>query len=181
MRKDRSASNRGRDGEERSLAEESSDELFEDGRLLQVDLPPDALAAYVQVRLRGARRYVQAQRNVWRVLATTTHLATLALSAAATIVLGFAQLTGLGALGFIFSALVTTISAIEPFYNWRSRWVISEEALAEWYRIEEDLTIYVASNPAESLNTGQIMAFDQRFVGVWENFNRKWLQSRKGT
>lgn len=169
-----------RDHHERALAEESTEELFEEGRKLHTDLAPDALASYVQVRLRAARRYVQRQRNVWRALATTTHLTTLTLSAAATVVLGFARLTGLGSLGFIFSALVTTIAAIEPFYNWRSRWVISEEALAEWYRIEEDLTIYVASNPTKSLDTILIMAFDKRFVGVWETFNRKWLRSRRG-
>ena len=31
-------------------------------------------------------------------------------------------------LGFSLVALVTVINAVEPFFNWRSRWVLMEEA-----------------------------------------------------
>jgi len=162
------------------LIVETTSELFEEGRTLKSDLDSVALAAYVQVRLRAARQYVQKSRSLWRVLATTNHLVTLALSAGATVLLGFAQLSGLASWGFVLSALVTTFAAIEPYYNWRSRWVGAEEALADWYRIEEDLTIYVASTDPQKVGRQEIMEFDKRFVLVWEKFNNHWLDGRKG-
>lgn len=105
----------------------------------------------------------------------------LALSAAGTVILGLAELSGPAQLGFIFSALVTTLGAIEPFFNWRSRWVSAEEALAKWHRIEEDLTIYIAQTPFRRLDTDKILGFHDEYCRTWEQFSDQWLDQRRST
>jgi hypothetical protein len=158
---------------------ESAEELFAEGRVIDSGMTPVELAQYVQKRLEGAREYTRQQRRTWRGLATATHLSTLAISATATIVLGFAVLDVWGSIGFALSAIVTTATAIEPFYNWRSRWVLAEEALAEWYRIEERLTMFVAATPESELTKAHILEFDAQFDKTWSTFNKQWLRSRR--
>lgn len=48
-------------------------------------------------------------------------VAALTLSAAATIILGVQDLDFWAGLGFSLVALATAVSAVEPFFNWRSR------------------------------------------------------------
>jgi hypothetical protein len=159
--------------------DETAEELFAEGRAIRSGMTPVELSEYIQKRLEGAREYTRQQRRTWRGLATATHLGTLLLSAAATIILGFAILDVWGSIGFALSALVTTATAIEPFYNWRSRWVLAEEALAEWYRIEEKLTIFVASTPADELTREKVLEFDTQFDKTWATFNKQWLRNRR--
>lgn len=114
-------------------------------------------------------------------MASGIHLLALALSATATVILGLAELTGPAQWGFIFSALVTTLGAIEPFFNWRSRWVLAEEALAKWHRIDDDLSMYVAVTDKSDLDPKRIMAFHEDYCRVWEQFSNQWLDQRKQT
>lgn len=137
------------------------------------------LAARVRTNLYSAKTYARWRRQSWRIMASGTHLLGLALSATATVILGLAELTGPAQWGFIFSALVTTLSAIEPFFNWRSRWVLAEEALAEWHRIDNELTMYVADTEERNLDRTKIMAFHDEYSQVWEHFSNQWLEQRR--
>ncbi|MHC6219481.1 SLATT domain-containing protein [Arthrobacter sp. MMS24-S77] len=137
------------------------------------------LADRVRTNLYSAKTYARWRRKSWRIMASGTHILGLALSATATVILGLAELTGPAQWGFIFSALVTTLGAIEPFFNWRSRWVLAEEALANWHRIDEDLTMYVAETDENDLDRGRIMGFHDEYCRVWEQFNNQWLEQRR--
>ncbi|WP_459335508.1 SLATT domain-containing protein [Arthrobacter sp. TMS2-4] len=137
------------------------------------------MAKYIRASLYSAKDYARWRRKSWRTLASGTHLFGLALSATATVILGLSDLDGPAQWGFIFSALVTTIGAIEPFFNWRSRWVLAEEALARWHRIEEDLSLYVANREIEKLDQSEVMSFYHKYTQVWEQFSDQWLEQRR--
>jgi hypothetical protein len=146
---------------------------------LAAGLSPFDLATRIRTNLYSAKSYARWRRKSWRIMASGTHMLGLALSAAATVILGVAELTGPAQWGFIFSALVTTLGAIEPFFNWRSRWVLAEEALANWHRIDDDLTMYVADTNENDLDRARIMGFHDEYCLVWEQFNNQWLDQRR--
>lgn len=137
------------------------------------------LATKIRAALYQAKGYARWRRRSWRRMASVTHIIVLGLSAAATVILGLADLNGLAQWGFVFSALVTTVSAVEPFFNWRSRWVLAEEALAKWHRLEEDLATYVAATPSQDLQQDRLLAYYSGYCDVWEDFSNRWIEQRR--
>jgi hypothetical protein len=75
-----------------------------------------------------ANSYADSRKNKFRFLATVVKLLSLALSAVATVILGLQDLDFWAGLAFSLVALTTVINAVEPFFNWRARWVLMEEA-----------------------------------------------------
>ena len=75
-----------------------------------------------------ANGYADNRKNKFRRLATMVKLMSLALSAVATVILGLQDLDFWTGLAFSLVALTTVVNAVEPFFNWRSRWVLMEEA-----------------------------------------------------
>lgn len=142
-------------------------------------LAPFELAERIRSYLYDAKTYARWRRQSWRTFASGAHLLTLASSATATVILGLAELEGIARWGFIFSALVTVVGSLELFFNWRSRWILAEEALSEWHRIEENLRLYVAATPAASLNEAKIVSFYDEYREVWNQFSNQWLEQRR--
>jgi hypothetical protein len=138
------------------------------------------LAAFVRQRLYDDRDYARGRRTEWRLGAVTLRLLTVGLGAAATVTLGLANLDTKAAVGFALTAIATVLGGLEAFFNWRSRWVAAEEALASWHHIEENLALYVSALPNEDLEKDEILAFDRERRAVWSNFSRTWIQERKG-
>lgn len=136
------------------------------------------LAESIRTNIRDAKTYARWRRKQWSVRATVTQVLMFALSAGSTVTLGLAERDLFSSIGFVFSALVTAGSAIEPYFNWRSRWVLAEEALASWHEIEDALCTYVASNEVEALDRETILEFDRRRASTWERFSEKWLSRR---
>ena len=138
---------------------------------LVAGLKPFDLAGLVRQRLQNDRDFAQGRRWVWRNLSTGSMVLSLLLSAGTTIVLGLANLGPLGTLGFICSALVTVMIAIEPLFDWRARQASADEALSAWHHLEENLAIYVASTPARELDPEVILEFDSDRREVWARFS----------
>jgi hypothetical protein len=138
-----------------------------------------AFAQRIRERLTFALQWGRDSRQSWRRNATITRILTLGLSAFATIALGLADLQGWARAGFIASALVTTASIIEPFFNWRSRWVMADEAIARWYTIEDQLLTYIAVTPPDELDVAHIQELDQLRQEVWDRFSSQWLSERR--
>jgi hypothetical protein len=113
-------------------------------------------------------------------MASLTRLLSLGLSAAATVLLGLADLQGTAEWGFVCAALVTTVGAIEPFFNWRSRWIMAEEAMADWYRLDRELGAYIAGTHEQELDREKLLEFDRQSTLVWSRFSAQWLEQRRG-
>ncbi|HWC36291.1 MAG TPA: hypothetical protein VG650_15905 [Mycobacteriales bacterium] len=138
---------------------------------LVAGLKPFELAGMVRQRLIEDKDYARNRRWVWRNLASASMVLTLLLSAATTIVLGLSSLGPLGTMGFVCSALVTVMIAIEPLFDWRARRASADDALKAWDHLEENLAIYVASTPAKDLDQEVILGFDKDRRAIWSKFS----------
>lgn len=139
------------------------------------------LADFLRQRLYDDRDYARNRRMEWRLGAVALRLLTVGLGAAATVTLGLADLDTQAAVGFALTAIATVLGGLEAFFNWRSRWVAAEEALASWHHIEEALALYVSARPVEALVREELLAFDDQRRDVWSGFSRTWVQQRKGS
>jgi hypothetical protein len=103
-------------------------------------------------------------------------------SATATILLGL-QIQSLDSLfksvAFVLTALVTTLSALEPFFNFRSLWVQHEAALWKFYRLRDKLEFYLAGITPEEASTEKINGFYNEFQSIWNELSTSWLNYRK--
>ncbi|TQJ31470.1 hypothetical protein FBY39_1946 [Microbacterium sp. SLBN-146] len=148
-------------------------------RDLRTDLSPLELANVIRQQFYKDRNYLRLRRRRWIIGAIAIRLLALGLSGAATILLGLSNLSGAAAWGFALSALVTSITALEPFFNFRSRWVSADEALARWHSAEEALTLYVATRAEDELSTPEVVAFDGMRQDEWSRFTQDWLADRR--
>lgn len=146
---------------------------------LPTGMTPLELANFVRRQYYKDRNYLRLKRRRWSIGAIFIRLVALGLSGAATIILGLSQLSGTAALGFALSAVVTLVTALEPFFNFRSRWVSADEALARWHRAEEELTLYTATRLDSALTIDAIAQFDQMRRDEWSRFSQDWLSDRR--
>ncbi|REC98254.1 hypothetical protein DEU35_1349 [Microbacterium sp. AG157] len=146
---------------------------------LRTELTPLELANSVRRSFYKDRNYLRRRRSRWAAGAITIRMLALAFSWVATVLLGLSNLSGLAAWGFAFSALVTLITALEPFLNFRSRWVSADEALARWHRAEEELTSYVATTSEDKIAASEVLRFDEMRRDEWMRFSQDWLANRR--
>ncbi|MGW2377585.1 MULTISPECIES: SLATT domain-containing protein [Kitasatospora] len=141
-----------------------------------VGLTPTQTAALLLDKIRRGHDYARGKKEQFRRRASVIKMLTLALSAASTILLGLHRWTDLA---FASVALVTALAAAEPFFNWRSRWVLMEEAQYRFRRLADDLEYLVASTPADDLARPGLDAVFDRYQAVWEDLSRSWLEQRR--
>ncbi|MCD1570746.1 hypothetical protein [Agromyces mediolanus] len=147
---------------------------------LTSEMSASDLAEAVRTHIREAKEYARWRRSRWSQLATASQVVVFALSATATIATGFANLSWPANLGFVAAALVTTASALEPYFNWRARWVLADESLARWHALEDSLYFYVASTPASELSTSRILDLQEQNRQIWADFSSDWVSARRG-
>ncbi len=90
-------------------------------------LTTDELAHDLLTRIETANRYARTRKSRFRRSSTLLRLTALTLSATSTIILGLQNLGFWAGLGFSLVAVTTVVNAVEPFFAWRSRWVLMEE------------------------------------------------------
>jgi hypothetical protein len=125
--------------------------------------------------------YSKRKRRDFRSAASLVKIATLVLSAASTIILGVQNLDFWTGVGFALVATVTVVSAVEPFFNWRSRWVLMEEQLLRLYRLEEDLTMLVARTPAGAMTDEMVDEYHDAYREIRNSTSQRWLEFRRST
>lgn len=144
---------------------------------------PAGLTHEVAVRLRDwtvrANDYSRSRKNKFRLFSSATKILSLLMSGAATIILGLQDLTFWAGLGFSLVALTTVVNAVEPFFNWRSRWVLAEEAQQGFYRLQEDLEYRIATRQPDELQVEDLDEFYRRYKKIWNEFSEKWLEDRR--
>ncbi|MBO9051421.1 hypothetical protein [Curtobacterium flaccumfaciens] len=148
---------------------------------LATGVAPIDLANQVREQFYKDRNYLRLKRRRWAIGAVAIRLIALGLSSTATILLGLSELSGPAAWGFALSAIVTTVTALEPFFNFRSRWISADEALAGWHRAEEELTTYAATTPAANMELAKVVEYDQMRRDEWSRFSQEWLSDRRSS
>lgn len=101
------------------------------------------------------------------------------LSAASTVILGLQNLDPWAGLALACVALVTLLGAVEPFFNWRSRSVLMEEAQYRFRRLADDLEYLLATTPADELTFDRLDEVFGRYQTIWDDLGRTWLEHRR--
>ena len=103
----------------------------------------------------------------------------LLLTAAATVVLGIEAIPSRAAIALPMVALVTVFSALDSFYNWRSRWVLMEEAQYRMNRLRDEIDYYIITTPAAELKEERLKEFFLDQQATWNDVSRRWVEFHK--
>jgi hypothetical protein len=142
-------------------------------------LDPLELAQDVLARIEKANVYVRGRKARFRRRAVSIRLLALALSATSTIILGLQNLDGWTGTAFALVAIVTVVGALEPFFAWRSLWVLMEDVQSRFYRLRDEIGFYVASTPAGELDVAVIRARFDDYQEIWDLVGQRWLAYRR--
>lgn len=137
---------------------------------------------FLRSRINESLANARSNRRINRRNASIVKIVTIMLSAIATVLLGF-DIPSLNPLfkniAFVFSALVTTFSALEPFFNYRALWVEHELALWKFYRLRDKIDYYLAGIKPEEANMDKLNSFYNEFQSIWNDLSTSWLSYRK--
>ncbi|UNZ18645.1 SLATT domain-containing protein [Streptomyces sp. 891-h] len=140
---------------------------------------PGEAAAFLLDKIRQGNGYARSRKERFSRSASVVKVAMLALSAASTVILGLQNLNAWAGTAMACVALVTLLGAIEPFFNWRSRWVLMEEAQYRFQRLADDLEYRIASTAADELTFDQLNEIFGRYQAIWDDLSRTWLEHRR--
>ncbi|MFE5482287.1 DUF4231 domain-containing protein [Streptomyces sp. NPDC056527] len=140
---------------------------------------PREAAAFLLERIHQGNGYAHSRKRRFGRSASLTKVATLVLSAASTVILGLQNLNAWAGLALACMALVTLLGAVEPFFNWRSRWVLMEEAQYRFRRLADELEYLLATTAADDLTFDQLGEFFGRYQAIWDDLSRTWLEHRR--
>jgi hypothetical protein len=105
----------------------------------------------------------------------------LMLAVGSTIILGLQHLNFWTGLAFSLVAVGTLVNAVEPFFNWRSRWILMEEAQYRLQRIRDELDYHLLKTPSADVALDDLDPFFERLQGVWTDTSERWLAYRRGS
>ena len=136
------------------------------------------LKAKVELSLEKVRQ--KRSRNKKR--SSAVRFLALTLSAGATILLGL-NISGFEAsfksVAFTFTALVTLISAVEPFFSFRALWLEHEEAIARLHRLQDGLSFYLSGKGPGDLSMEVLNDFKDQYQNIWEDLSNAWIRERR--
>ena len=141
-------------------------------------LKPLELAHHVRAQIERGHAYAHSRKHRFRWKSVAVRLTTLVLSAASTIILGLQNLDPWTGTAFSLVAVVTVVSALEPFFAWRSLWVLMEDASYRFHRLEDDLSYYIASTPAAEIDPERVREMFQRYQEIWDSLSSQWQKFR---
>jgi Protein of unknown function (DUF4231) len=153
---------------------------------IQSDVPstgltPLELAQDLLSRIDRGNNYARSRKNRFRSRSVAVRLISLLLAVASTIILGLQELNVWTGTAFALIAIVTTVSSLESFFSWRSRWVLMEETQSRFYSLRDDLTYYIASNKPDQLEETRIRQYFDRYQRIWDQLTDRWMEYRRAS
>jgi hypothetical protein len=149
-----------------------------DDEVRAVAMTPEEVARTLLADVKRGNAYAHKKKGLFRRSASWVMILSLSLSAASTIILGLQNLEFWGGLAFAMVALSTVINAIEPFFNWRSRWILMEEMQYRFYRLEDDLAYYLSKTPADQVRQEEVDKYFAIYQDLWHDVSKRWLEQR---
>ena len=142
-------------------------------------LDPVDLAKDVLSRIERGNEYARSRKRLFRRSSTAVKALALAMSGASTVILGFQNLNFWTGAGFVLVALLTVVNTLEPFFAWRSRWVLMEETQYRFYRLRDELSYYLAATPTDQVDPARIGEMFAEYQRVWDALGSRWLEVRR--
>lgn len=100
-------------------------------------LTPLELAQDLLSRIDQGNKYARSKKRQFRFSSSTVRWISLLLAVASTIILGLQNLNVWTGTAFALIAIVTTVNTLEPFFAWRSRWVLMEDTQSRFYSLRD--------------------------------------------
>jgi hypothetical protein len=144
-------------------------------------LTPLELIQDVLGRIDRANAYARSRKKRFRWWSGAVRVVSLILSATSTIILGLQDLDFWTGLAFSLVAVVTVVNTLEPFFAWRSRWVLMEETQYRFHRLRDELTFYLAATPPDQLDTAVVREMFDQYQQIWNELSSRWLEYRRST
>lgn len=141
-------------------------------------LSPHDVALQLEAQINDAISYAQSRKRRFSRSASAIRLLSLALSVGATLTLGLQQLNFWTGLAFSLVTITTLVNAIEPFFNWRSRWVLMEDMKGQLYRVRDELAYLLLKTPAQDVSFVDLDSFFKRIQDIWADTSQQWLRYR---
>lgn len=151
---------------------------MEEKEPLLVSSAPEEAAREIRTMVANGVTWADSRKRRFRRSASAVRLLSLVLTALSTIVLGVQDLNVWADLAFSMVAVTTAINALEPFFNWRSRWVLMEEAQYRLNRILDEIDYFLMKAERGNIDIAQLDSYFKRHEMVWEEISSRWLQQR---
>jgi hypothetical protein len=115
----------------------------------------------------------------FRARASRTRIATLALTAGSTVVLGVPAIPDRTSIALPMVALVALIGGLEPYFNWRSRWLLMEETQYRLNRVRDEMDYYLVITPEADISRDKLDEFFKDQQEIWSDVSRRGIEFRK--
>jgi Protein of unknown function (DUF4231) len=142
-------------------------------------LTPLELAQDLVARIEQGNAYARSRKNRFRSSSTVVRMISLILTVTSTIILGLQKLNVWTGIAFSLVAVVTSVNALEPFFAWRSRWVLMEEAQYKFYRLRDEVTYYIAASQPDQLDVSKIQKMFDEYQQIWDQLSNRWMEYRR--
>jgi hypothetical protein len=145
----------------------------------QETLPLKLIEKEIQERIDSFKQKVEFNRKWanWAILLTAS------LSAITTVLIGLNQsfnLKILSAIALITSASMTVVNAWDGVYQYRRRWVQSNDTLMKLYELRFDIE-YVKIRNGDNLSSEAVDQFRERYQNILRETNERWQEDRMRT
>ncbi len=140
---------------------------------------PTELARFMDGMIAEAIQRSDARMIRYRGASVTVRLVGILLAGSATIILGISKLPAPANIAFSFTAVITLVNSLEPFFNLRSIWVIQEEALAAFRGLHEELRFSIAESTAGKVDEKRLRDIFERYEQVWASSSASWIGERQ--
>jgi hypothetical protein len=139
------------------------------------------LAQDLLSRIERGNNYARSRKNRFRYRSSSVKLASLVLSVTSTIILGLQKLNVWTGVAFSLVAVVTVVNTLEPFFAWRSRWVLMEDTQYRFYRLRDELTYYIAATQSDQLDESRIREMFDEYQQIWDQLGNRWMEYRRAS
>lgn len=145
----------------------------------QLDLPLPEVMQRFRDLVAADMDWVDSRKARFRQRATIVKVASLALAAISTVILGINAIPARASIALPMVALIGALGAAETYFNWRSRWVLMEETLYRLNRLRDEIDIYLIATPSAEFDRDTLNRFfaDQQLI--WRDVSRRWVEFRK--
>lgn len=145
----------------------------------QADLSLREAFVYFRDLVSADMDWTDSRKLRFRYRASWAKVAALVLTALSTIVLGIPSIPERASIALPMVAVVTVLGALETFFNWRSRWVLMEEAQYRLNRVRDMMDYYLVTTPDAELSRDRLDEFFEEQQAIWSDVSRRWIEFRK--
>src|ERR1039458_5821944 len=135
------------------------------GQIPESALAPHQVAVRLQGQIADGITWARRRKAKFRRSASAIRMLSLMLAVGSTIILGLQHLNFWTGLAFSLVAVGTLVNAVEPFFNWRSRWILMEEAQYRLQRIRDELDYHLLKTPSADVALDDLDPVFERLQG----------------